>query len=278
MTASDWLAAVVQGVVEGLTEFLPVSSTAHVRLTQHALGFADPGQLFTVVIQLGAILAVVVACRERLAAMVMGTLRGDPVQRRFVLALAIACVPAAGIGLLANRWLETHVFGAWELAIIAFTLGLGGLLILIIERWHPKPRHVDAGALPLRTAIGIGLIQVLALIPGVSRSGACIMGAMCLGVERRAATEFSFLLAIPVMAGASGLKLVKHRDQLTADYLPVLLLGSAVSFITALIAVRWLLRWVSTRTFAPFAWYRIALGCLIAGLLLAGVIPVGQAR
>ena len=276
MDLPDWCDAILIGIVEGITEFLPISSTAHIRLTEQALGFHDPGELFAVVIQLGAILAVVALYWRRLLDLVVGCVRRDRASLRFALSLIVAAVPVAVDGLLLNRWLETHVFGAFETVIIAATMVGGGFAILAIERWRPAPRHDDVAAIPWTTAIGIGLLQVLAMIPGVSRSGASILGAMCLGVDRKAATEFSFFLAIPIMVGASGLKLVKHRDQLDGDRLLILGIGFAVSFVVALVVIRWLLRFVATRSFAPFAWYRIGLGAVIAALILAGVIAKGH--
>ena len=277
MGLPDWCDAVLIGIVEGITEFLPISSTAHIRLAEQALGFTDPGEVFAVVIQLGAILAVVALYGRRLLDVGLGCLRGDRASRRFVLALALASLPAGVLGLLLNSWLEAHVFGAFEMVIIAAAMVVGGVAILAIERWRPPPRHAETAEIPLATALGIGFLQVLAMVPGVSRSGASIMGAMCLGVDRKAATEFSFFLAIPIMLGASGLKLVKHHESLTPDRWLTLGLGFAVSFVVALIAVRWLLRFVATRTFAPFAWYRIGAGLILVALILAGLLAKGAA-
>jgi undecaprenyl-diphosphatase len=275
MVLIELLQAALIGAVEGVTEFLPISSTAHIRLAEHALGFHDPGQAFAVVIQLGAILAVCVACWPRLRAAAVGLPRRDPVAWRFVGVLALASLPAAVLGLLLEKKLDRYVFGAWETLIIAATLLLGGAAIIIIERLPLRARHHDAGRLPPRLCLGIGLLQVLAMIPGVSRSGASILGAMCLGVDRRAATEFSFFLAMPIMCGASLLKLVKHPEILAPERLPVLAVGLVASFVIALVAVRWLLRWISTNRFTPFGWYRLSLGLLLAVLLATGVIPPG---
>ncbi|MDW8373366.1 MAG: undecaprenyl-diphosphate phosphatase [Planctomycetota bacterium] len=266
--------AALIGVVEGLTEFLPISSTAHIRISELVLGFRDHGETFTVVIQLGAILAVVAYYWRRWAALAVGCVRGERASWRFVLGLALASLPPAALGLLLNDWLEQQVFGAYEMAVIASTMLLGGLAILAVERWRPPPRHQDAGCLPPLTCLWIGLLQVLAMIPGVSRSGASIIGAMCVGVERRAATEFSFFLAIPIMLGASGLKLAKHHAAVHGDFALALLVGFAVSFVVALAAVHWLLAFVATHTFRPFAWYRIAVGLLLLGLLALGVLPL----
>lgn len=266
--------AALLGVVEGLTEFLPISSTAHLRMAELALGFRDHGETFTVVIQLGAILAVVAYYWRRLAALALGALRGEASCWRFVAGLALAALPPAVLGLALNDWLEEAVFGAHEMAVIAATMLLGGLAILAIERWRPAPRHHDAWTLPPLTCLWIGLLQVLAMIPGVSRSGASIMGALCVGVERRAATEFSFFLAIPIMLGASGLKLAKHHQALHGDFALALAVGFVVSFAVALAAVHWLLGFVAAHTFRPFAWYRIAAGALLLALLAVGWVPL----
>lgn len=274
MDPASLLSAAIIGIVEGITEFLPISSTAHIRLAQLATGFQDRGETFAVVIQLGAILAVVAYFWRRLLALAAGCLRRDPASLRFAGGLVLAAIPPAVLGLLLNKWLETRVFGSHELAIIAITMVLGGVAILGIERWRPAPRHADVAALPPRTCLLIGFMQVLAMIPGVSRSGASIMGAMCIGVDRRAATEFSFFLAIPIMLGASLLKLVKHHEHVHGDFAAAIAVGFAVSFVVALAVVHWLLRYVASNTFRPFAWYRLAAGLLIAALLAAGIVPM----
>lgn len=274
MDPASLLSAALIGVIEGITEFLPISSTAHIRLAELATGFKDQGETFAVVIQLGAILAVVAYFWRRLLALCLGCLRRDPASLRFAGGLVLAAIPPAVLGLLLNKWLEEHVFGSWELAIIAATMAAGGLAILAIERWRPAPRHGDVATLPPRTCIAIGFMQVLAMVPGVSRSGASIMGAMCIGVERKAATEFSFFLAIPIMLGASVLKLAKHHDAVHGDFAGAIAVGFLVSFVVALGVVHWLLRYVASNTFRPFAWYRLAAGLLIAALLAAGLVPL----
>jgi len=265
------------GVVEGLTEFLPISSTAHIVIAERLLGFKDDGEVFAVVIQLGAILAIVACCWPRLRALVTGLIAGEAQAKRFALALVIACLPPGILGLLLNKWLETHVFGAHALAIIALTSAIGGVIILAIERRQAAPRITDAAAIPWRTALGVGFLQVLAMIPGVSRSGASIIGGMCLGISRQAATEFSFFLAIPLMFGASFLKLVKHRHDINADNLGIIGVGFVVSFLVALVVVRWLLRYVANHDFKPFGWYRIVLGLVLAILLATGVLSMAIA-
>jgi undecaprenyl-diphosphatase len=266
MDPATLLSAILIGVIEGLTEFLPISSTAHIRLAEFATGFHDQGETFAVVIQLGAILAVCAYFWRRIWTLATSVHR-DPASQRFVLGLAIAALPAGILGLTLNSWLEKHVFGAWELAIIAATAAVGGLAILAIERWRPQPRHDDAAALPLATCLGIGCLQVLAMIPG----------AMCLGVGRKAAIEFSFFLAIPIMLGASGLKLVKHHDAVHGEFAALIAVGFVVSFLVALGVVHWLLKYVATHDFRIFAWYRLGLGLILAALLAAGLIPLAVA-
>jgi undecaprenyl-diphosphatase len=265
------LHAVIIGIVEGLTEFLPVSSTGHILITQRLLDFSDPGEVFAVVIQLGAILAVCWVMRGRLVRAATQW-RQDPAERRFLLSVAAGSLPAGVVGFLANDWLESHVFTPDRILwIIAGALVVGGVAILAIERLAPAPRHQAADRLPWRVAVAVGACQILAmLLPGLSRSGATIMGALCLGVSRRAATEFTFFLAIPVMLGASVLKLVRHHDAITLDQWATIGLGFTVSFLVAWAAVAWLLRWVSTHTFTPFAWYRIVVGGLLLGALVMG--------
>jgi undecaprenyl-diphosphatase len=267
--------AAIIGLVEGLTEFLPISSTGHIIVAERALRFEDSGEVFAVVIQLGAILAVCWYYRARIWKMLRG-LPSDAAARRFAASVLIAFMPAAIVGLLLNKWLEEHVFAGNATAVIAATTAVGGFLILLIESRKREPEWRDPAALPWRTALGIGCFQLLALIPGTSRSGSTIMGALLLGVERRAATEFSFFLAIPVMFGASGLKLFKHRHELTDSGLGLIAIGFVVSFAVGLAVVHWLLRFVSQHSFAAFGWYRIIAGILLAAAILAGLMPAGK--
>jgi undecaprenyl-diphosphatase len=270
--------AVVMGVVEGITEFLPISSTGHLIATGQLIGFF-PGAagkefagLFEVVIQLGAILAVVGLYRVKLRALIAGLIAGEPGARSAALGLVVAFIPTAVVGLLANRFVEEHLFNT---GVVAAMLALGGLAILVVERWHPQARHLDGQRLPLATAFGIGCWQcVAAVLPGTSRSAATILGAMLMGVERKAATDFSFLLAIPTMAAASGYKLLKHREVLAAnhDLIGILAIGFVVSFIVAWVAVAWLLRYIATHTFAAFGWYRIGAAVALALLLVCGYV------
>ncbi|MBA3686404.1 MAG: undecaprenyl-diphosphate phosphatase [Planctomycetes bacterium] len=262
--------AVVLGIIEGVTEFLPISSTGHLVIAADLLDFADPGEVFTVVIQLGAILAVCFYYHRRLWQLVRGMCTGDGASWRFVANVLIAFIPAAIAGVLLDDWLDAHLFNP---PTVAATMLLGGIAIIGIERTRHEPRWTDAAALPPRTALAIGLCQLLALVPGVSRSGASILGAMCLGVDRRAATEFSFFLAIPIMIGASGLKLFKHGDRLGEHGLSAIAIGFVVSFLVALAVVHWLLKFVARHDFVPFAWYRI-----VAGIALVVAIALGWIR
>ena len=266
--ASDLISAVVLGIIEGLTEFLPISSTGHLVVAERLLGFSDPGEVFAVVIQLGAILAVCVYFHAKMWRLTCGVVARDPAALRFLGNLVIAALPAAVVGLVLNQWMEAHLF---TVEVVATTMVLGGLAIIAIERRSRAPVHLDAATLPWTIALGVGCCQLLALVPGVSRSGSSILGGMLLGIDRRAATEFSFFLAIPIMLGASTLKLVKHRHDLTSDRLAIIAVGFVVAFVVALAVVHWLIRYVSHRDFMPFAWYRIAAGLLLAVLLLTGV-------
>jgi len=258
-----WKAAVL-GLVEGATEFVPVSSTGHLILVSNWLHLADERtKTFDIFIQLGAILAVVWLYRRRLSQVAISAGR-DPGSRSFLLSLLIAFLPAALIGFLAHDWIKGHLF---DPRVVSIALIVGGGLILLIEHWAPASRVHDVYQVPATSALGIGLAQVLSLVPGTSRSGATIMGGYALGLSRLAATEFSFFLAIPVMLAATAYDLLKSWAALSAGDLPMFAVGFAVSFFSALVVVKGLLRYVSKHTFAAFAWYRIVLGAL---LLLAG--------
>jgi len=261
------LAAIILGLVEGATEFLPVSSTGHLILAGHALGFVGPrAAAFEIIIQLGAILAVVWLYRGLLWRVVRDGLSVTE-SRRLILALLVAFLPAALVGLLTHHWITAHLFTP---PVVIAALIAGGVAILAIERWRPAPRVETVMQIGYRTALWIGMAQVLALIPGVSRSGATIMGALLAGVGRPAAAEFSFLLAIPVMFAATGLGLWENRHLLSGSDALILATGFVVAFASALVVVRWLIRFVSHRSFDVFAWYRIALGLALAALLATG--------
>jgi undecaprenyl-diphosphatase len=252
------------GIVEGLTEFLPVSSTGHLILLIDLLGFKGPsGRVFEIAIQLGAILAVCVVYRERLWHMAHDA-PVDPGARRFIRAILLGFLPAAVIGVLAGGYIKTVLFSPW---VVSCSLMIGGVVILAVERWKPTPRFADPERFPALLALGIGLCQAVAMIPGVSRSGATIMGALVLGVERRAAAEFSFFLAIPTMLGATVYDLYKNRNTLSIDDGALIAVGFIFAFLSALIVVRALMAYISRHGFGVFAWYRIVLGVFMIGVL-----------
>jgi undecaprenyl-diphosphatase len=263
---SDLVAAAILGLVEGITEFIPVSSTGHLIVVTEWLGLGgERWKTFNVFIQLGAILAVVWHYRV----LFLNVLRHAtaPANRRFALNLLIAFLPAAVIGFLARDFIKERLFST---GVVAGALIVGGVAILLIERWQPATRHPSVEELPPRTALGVGLAQVLALVPGVSRSGATILGGYALGMSRRAAAEFSFFLAIPVMVAASGYDLLKSRDALSVADVPMFAVGFLVAFASALVVIRAFIGFVSRSSFAAFAWYRIAAGALLLAWLRRG--------
>ena len=267
MDSQSLLSIIVLGVVEGITEFLPVSSTGHLILAAELLGY-DPARwkVFNIVIQLGAILAIVVLYWRTLWAVALGFFRGDAASRRFVRNLLLAFFPAVVIGLLFNKQIDALLGSP---AVVAVALIAGGLAILVIERLVKHPAVHGVAAIPAKSAVSIGFLQCLAMIPGVSRSGATIMGGLSLGVERRTAAEFSFFLAIPTMLGATTLELVKNRGALDSHALGEIALGFVISFIVAVIVVRAFIRVIGRYGFAPFAWYRIVAGSAALIWLLA---------
>jgi undecaprenyl-diphosphatase len=257
----ELLTVIILGIVEGVTEFIPVSSTGHLILASALLGY-DPERwkVFNVVIQLGAILAVLVLYWRTFWVVGIGLLRLDPVSIRFVRNLLIAFLPSAVIGLLLLDHIEAMLGSA---QIVAWALIAGGLAIIAIERFAKKADIVGVAEIPLGRVIAIGFIQCLSMIPGVSRSGATILGALSLGVERRTAAEFSFFLAVPTMLGASTLELVKYSDEIAqgigASFAEIAV-GFVISFVVAVIVVRAFVHFVSRHGFGPFAWYRIIAG------------------
>jgi undecaprenyl-diphosphatase len=258
------LIAIILGIVEGVTEFLPVSSTGHLVLAGALLGYNDrQWNAFNVIIQLGAILAIVVLYWRTFWAVLEGLLRGNPVSWRFVRNILIGFVPSAILGFLLINRIEALLL---KPAVVAWAFILGGIAILVIEKLAKRSDVVGVAELPVGTAVGIGIAQCLAMIPGVSRSGATIMGALSLGVERRTAAEFSFFLAIPTMVGATTLEFVKHRHELLAGASGVgfgtVAVGFVVSFVVALVVVRAFVHYISRHGFAPFAWYRIVAGAV----------------
>ena len=265
MDSSALAHALLLGVVEGLTEFLPISSTGHLILVSDWLGLNDEkGKVFDIVIQLGAILAVCWEYRARFARAFSG-LASDPVQQRFAANLAVAFLPAAIVGLAFQSQIKQFLFNPLSVAI---ALVVGAVVIFAVERWyerHGAPRVTSVDAMTWRDALNVGFAQCFSLIPGTSRSGATILGGMLFGLSRQAATEFSFFLAVPIMFAATGYQLVKYRGLFTADDLAPFAVGFMVSFVAALVAVRALIRYVAHHDFRPFAWYRIALGAAVLG-------------
>jgi undecaprenyl-diphosphatase len=256
--------AVIMGIVEGLTEFLPVSSTGHLIIAGDLLGWhgADAAA-FEIFIQLGAVLAVVWHYRARLwsvAAQVTA-----PEGRAFMLPLFVAFLPAAVVGLLLHEWIKAALF---KPLVVAAALVLGGVAILVIERMHPKEAVTDGTQVPVRIAFGIGLAQLLSLIPGTSRSATTILSGYLLGLSRVAATEFSFLLSIPVLGAATLYELAKGMRHGTMHIDLPLIVGTVVAFVVALLVIRGFLRFVSGHDFRPFAWYRIGFGLLLAAFYL----------
>src|SRR3989442_5042582 len=261
------IAAIILGLVEGATEFLPVSSTGHLILAGHALGFVGPrAAAFEIIIQLGAILDVVWLYRSLLWRVVHDGLSAAE-SRRLILALLVAFLPAAVVGLLTHHWITAHLFTP---SVVIAALIAGGVAILAIERWRPAPRIETVMQIGYRTALWIGIAQVFSLIPGVSRSGATIMGALLAGVGRPAAAEVSFLLAIPVIVAATGLDLWESPHLLSRFDALIFAICIVVAVASALVVVRWLIRFVSHRSFDLFAWYRIVLGLALVALLATG--------
>ncbi len=264
MTDGYLLDALVLGVVEGITEFIPVSSTGHLIIARDLLGY--PVERFDVlvfVIQLAAILAICLLYFQRLWRVLLD-LPTRVEARRFVIAIAIAFIPSVVLGLMLDEVMKRYLFSSW---VVALALIIGGVIILAIERLVHRPRFHDTAEVPPATALGIGLCQTVSMIPGVSRAGATIMGGVLLGLDRKAAAEFSFFLAIPTMLGASTLDLYKGWDRLDASLALDLAVASAAAFATAIIVVRAFVSFLGRHTFVPFGWYRIAAGLLMLAWL-----------
>ena len=259
--------AFILGIIEGLTEFLPISSTGHLIIAGSLLDYTgDTASVFKIVIQLGAILAICWEYRRKIID-VAGGFGRDPKANRFVMHLAIAFMPAAVLGLLFHSVIKTYLFNPLT---VAGALIVGGVLILVIERRNHQPRFETVDDLDWRAALKVGFAQSLAMFPGVSRSGSTIMGGLVFGLSRRAATEFSFFLAIPTMFAATGYDVYKSWALLHAEDLPVFATGFAASFIAAFFSVRWLLRYSSSHTFELFAWYRIVFGIIVLASAFGG--------
>jgi undecaprenyl-diphosphatase len=263
------LKALILGVVEGITEFLPVSSTGHLILAGDLLGFnTEKGKLFEIVIQCGAILAIVWEYRVKLIS-VVARLPSDPQARRFAMNLLVAFLPVAILGLLFGKAIKEVLFKPVPVAV-AFIVG--GLIILWAERRKHVIRVGSVDEMTWTDALKVGLAQTVALIPGTSRAGATIIGGLFFGLSRRAATEFSFFLAIPVLFAASAYELFKHRDTLSADDLGLLGVGLVAAFVSAFMCVRWLLRYISRHDFTVFAWYRIGFGIIVLVTAYTGAV------
>lgn len=260
--------ALALGILEGLTEFIPVSSTGHILLAGHFLGFESTGKAFEVLIQLGAILAILSVYFTKLWKMLLDLPR-DPRTQRFVIGVLIAFLPAAVIGALAHDFIKTVLFETPKL--ICIMLILGGLVLFWVDRWALTPKYHNIMDFPLPVCLGVGLFQCLAMVPGTSRSGATIVGSMLLGADKRSAAEFSFFLAMPTMLGAFVFDLLKNRDTLSAADIPVIATGFIAAFIMAVIVVRYLLDYVSRHGYALFAWWRLIVGVVgLAALLIWG--------
>ncbi|MEO7169867.1 MAG: undecaprenyl-diphosphate phosphatase [Sphingomonas sp.] len=265
----DLIIIILLGIVEGVTEFLPVSSTGHLILAGRLFGLPQADATFDIVIQLGAILAVVVLFWGRFMGVLRGLLKRDPGAIRFTRNVLLGFLPSAVVGALAYGAIKA-VLEAPVIApiVVSIALIVGGVLILIIERLSKRITAKSVEAITWRTALGIGVLQCLAMIPGVSRSGATIMGALLLGVDRETAAEYSFFLAVPTMLGATTLALYKGRHELGDAHLTAIAIGFVISFIVAMLVIRWFVAFIGKRGFAPFAWYRIIVGAAALAWLL----------
>jgi undecaprenyl-diphosphatase len=255
---------ILLGLIEGLTEFLPVSSTGHLLLAGHFLGFRSPGKTFEVLIQLGAILAVLSVYAAKLTRLLID-LPSDARSRRFVLGLLVAFLPAAVIGASLHKYIKGVLFE--EPWLVCTTLVVGGVVLLAVDRMRFEPKYHDVMDYPVPLAFVIGLAQCLAMVPGVSRSGATIVAALLMGTDKRSATEFTFFLAMPTMTGAFAYDLYKNWAILAPEDVKSIALGFAVSFIIGVVVVRYLLGFVGRHGFAPFAWWRIIVGGMGLGAL-----------
>ena len=262
--------AAVMGVVEGLTEFLPISSTGHLILAGALLGFDDDkAKVFDIAIQTGAIFAVILVYWEKIRS-TLKALRYQVEAQRFVLNVFIGFLPAVILGLLFGKLIKAHLFTPW---VVATTFIVGGFIILWAERRPPSSVRIRAVEdMRGRDALMVGLVQCLAMVPGTSRSGATIIGGMLLGLSRKAATDFSFFLAIPTLIGAGVYSLYKERALLSLEDVPLFAVGLVVSFISAWICVRWLLKYIASHSFEVFAWYRIVFGLVVLGTAWTGVV------
>jgi undecaprenyl-diphosphatase len=259
--------AALLGIVQGVTEFLPVSSTAHLLIGERLLGFQDPNGVFTVMIQLGSILAIMWLYRVKIFNVVAG-LPSDPEARHFALAIIVATIPALAAGGLFSGFVKSVLYESPRVFAAAFVIG--GVVMIVLERRRPAPDVVDADRTPLARAFAVGLCQMVALVPGVSRSGATIVGGMMLGLDRPAAAEFSFFLAMPVMTAAFGHNLWEVRHHLSAGRAADIGIGLVMAFVASLLVIRPFLAFIRRSGFAPFGWYRILLGAALVAAIAAG--------
>jgi len=262
-----YLIAAVLGVIQGLTEFLPISSTAHLLIAGRLLGYDDPNGVFTVMIQFGSVLAVMWLYRAKIINVTLG-LATDPAARRFTMMLIIASIPAGLAGVLFSDYVKGHLYQSFTVIAVAFVVG--GIAILLIERFRPQPFVFEADRTPVLRALAVGVSQMLALVPGVSRSGATIMGGLLARLDRAAAAEFSFFLAMPALAGAFAHDLWEVRHHLARERAVEIAIGFVMAFLAALLVVRPFLRYVAKSGFAPFAWYRIVIGLVMLAAIGAG--------
>jgi len=271
-SSASYLIAIILGIVEGLTEFLPISSTGHLILAGGLLGYhSEKAKVFEIVIQTGAMLAIVWEYRRRFLGVAMGAF-SDPVAQRFIRNLIIAFIPAGIMGLAFNTLIKSYLFFAVPVAL-AFIIG--GVIILWVERGGQKARVdrvINVDDMTWQDALKVGIAQTVALIPGTSRSGATIIGGMLFGLPRKVATEFSFFLAVPTLVAAGAYSLIKHRALLSVDDIGFFAVGSFTAFVSAFICVRWLLRYITTHDFTVFAWYRIVFGLVILATAYTGVL------
>ena len=258
----------ILGIIEGLTEFLPVSSTAHILLAGHFLGFNSPGRVFEVLIQFGAILAILVVYFQRLVGIARDAIARKPGALRFILGVLLASFPAAIAGVLLHDFIKTVIYESP--IVICVMLIVGGLILLWVDQLKLQPKYTSIYEYPPLMCLYIGLFQMLALIPGVSRSGATIFGGLALGLDRRAAAEFSFFLAMPTMVAAFILDFISVKDHITPDRVAEIAVGFVFAFISAWLVVKPFLNFVTKVGFGPFAWYRIVFGLVILGVVTVG--------
>jgi undecaprenyl-diphosphatase len=259
--------AALLGILQGFTEFLPISSTAHLLIASHLLGFADPGGVFTVMIQFGSVLAVMWLYRSRIARVIMG-LATPGAERQFAVAVFLAFVPAVIAGALLSGFVKRVLYASFGTIAVAFIVG--GMVMLAVERFRPRAVVRDAERIPIGRAVSVGVFQTLALVPGVSRSGATIVGGLLMGLDRRAAAEFSFFLAMPTMAAAFLHDLLEARHLLSPDRALEISVGFVMAFLASVVVVKPFLNFVARSGFAPFAWYRIAAGLALLAAIAAG--------